>query len=273
MNRPLGDHDYAVGYDNQGAPPAALGAAGKAVMQKLLRADPSLLLRWALIAAGVLVAFGLVFHKFETLFAGLLGLLGGLGAFIGVLRAAEQQVGAAQQAAKDQIAAMQQQIDDTKAARAEDEKHKREVERAYVAGGGLRLMAQIPLGQTIVFRDLFELHITNHGKPPARLYHVAVGFCDAAALPAAPRYDEYRFPWYDAIGPGAQSRRVTDVHIPPRRYERTAICGRYYWRDIWDHDWSSGFVYEIPSNAARGNVSISIEAPASYWDDRPGDCP
>jgi hypothetical protein len=118
--------------------------------------------------------------------------------------------------------------------------------------------------------DRFELHINNHGKTPARLHHVAIGFFDASKAPPAPKY-EVLFPCDDAIGPGAQSRVLRTVDIPAEHYARTAICGRYYWDDIWGRHWSSGFVYEIPSEAARG--SISIETSPAYWDDRQGDCP
>jgi hypothetical protein len=162
--------------------------------------------RTGLAVVVVLVVIGLVFHKVETLVAGLLGLLAGIIAYVGALRAAERQVSATQEAAAKQVAAMQSQLDDVRAARQEEEAHAREVERAYVSGGGARLIVQrqapddlasgvyeqsvgvIELADgTRVLRlptDLFELHINNHGKTPARLHHVAIGFRNAAALPS-----------------------------------------------------------------------------------------
>lgn len=93
-------------------------------------------------------------------------------------------------------------------------------------------------------------------------------------LPPQPPYG-IPFPCRDAIGPGVQSRRIKAIRIEGP--EPIAICGRYYWDDIWGKHWSSGFVYEIPSEArlieTNDNTSISIEAPAAYWDDRPGDYP
>ncbi len=205
-----------------------------------------------------------ILARWQSLIAGLLGLLAGIVAFVGALIAAYWQVRTMRRTAAAQVAAMQSQLDDAKAARLENEEHLREVERAYVSGGGARLMNPT---------NLFELHINNHGKTPARLHHVAIGFCDASALPPEPVYDENRFPWNDAIGPGVQSRVIKQVRTPEGRYARMAICGRYYWDDIWGRHWSSGFVYEIPSAAAHGNASISIETPRSngrskYWDDR-----
>jgi hypothetical protein len=229
-------------------------------------------------------------YNWQSLIAGGLGLLAGIIAFLGALIAANRQVKTARQAAAEQVGAVQRQLDDARAAREEDEQHRREIERAYVSGGGAR--AIIPLrdeagldqldnasrisqidGSTILLvpTGRFELHINNHGKTPAYLHHVAFGFCDVSALPPEPVY-QAPFPFSDAIGPGVQSRIITTVHIP-EDYARTAICGRYYWDDIWGRHWSSGFVYEIPSGAAHENASISIEASPAYWDTRPDDPP
>jgi hypothetical protein len=171
------------------------------------------------------------------------------------------------------VRAINNQIADLRAARQKDEELRREVERAYVSGGGARIVGTDAAPAPT---NLFELHIINHGKTSARLHHVAVGFCDASALPPEPVYEDL-FPFNDAIGPDVQSRRIGTVEIPEARYARIAICGRYYWNDIWGKNWSSGFVYEIPSSTAiiagLDNASISIEAPPAYWDDRPGDYP
>jgi hypothetical protein len=170
----------------------------------------------------------------QTLVAGVIG--GGLTLAAGIL------------AYRGARGAAQQQI-------AEDKERAREVERAYVSGGGWRLIDRrlvepddadlgdlyeqsvrtVERGDEMILSipsDRFELHINNHGKTPARLHHVAVGFCDASALPPEPVYQD-PFPWRDAIGPGMQSRVIKTVDIPVGRYARTAICGRYYWEDIW----------------------------------------
>jgi hypothetical protein len=116
-------------------------------MVRLFRADPGLQLRWALIAAAVLVVFGLVFHKFETLVAGLLGFIGGLGAFIGVLRAAEQQVAAARQAAKDQVEAIQ-------AERKQTDEQRLIVVKMAVRAEGWRLDKEVARVSLLFTRDL-----------------------------------------------------------------------------------------------------------------------
>jgi hypothetical protein len=58
------------------------------------------------------------------------------------------------------------------------------------------------------------------------------------------------------------------VDYPAMRWVRMAICGRFYWTDVLDREWSSGFVYEIASGNAEQNDSISIETPRLYWQDR-----
>jgi hypothetical protein len=168
-------------------------------------------------------------------------------------------------------------------------RHNREVERAYVAGGGIRQLAtvlyagqptpaQIPLnGQSFQQQDgrfvvvapngQFEVHINNHGKTTARTHHFQWGFCDASSRPPLPIQYGPLLPLRDDIGPATQSRVVTTVPIQPQPSGRTAVFGRFHWDDIWGNHWSSGFTYEIPSGPVTSNGSISIEAPSEYWAD------
>jgi hypothetical protein len=148
-----------------------------------------------------------------------------------------------------------------------------EIERAYVSGGGCRYVevtVQPGVYGGVAERrtptNSFEVHINNHGKTPARVHHFRFCFCDAAApLPQDPPYGGPMI-LRDAIGPGVQGRRVKMVEIPQGQFARIAICGRFYWRDIWDREWSSGFIYEIAPGLP--NDSISIEAPEAYWNDQ-----
>src|SRR6266404_5050328 len=161
-----------------------------------------------------------------------------------------------------------------------------DIERAYVSGGGARQVTQRisrnaavgvednehPIEQsdgTFIIvgpTNRFEVHINNHGKTPARVHHFRVGFFNAAAPPPDPPYGD-RKPLKDTFGPGTQSRRVRVVDIPQGQFARTAICGRFYWDDIWGRHWSSGFAYEIPGPVLP-NDSLSIETPAAYTEDR-----
>jgi hypothetical protein len=162
--------------------------------------------------------------------------------------------------------------------------------RAYVSGGGWRARVERegPIGvrhhplahvietETVPVRwriieplDSFDIHINNHGQTPARLHHIRFGFFDAAApIPDIPPYGDL-IVQVDAIGsPRNQSKFVRRVDYPAARWPRMAICGRFYWTDVLDREWSSGFVYEIASGNAEQNDSISIEAPSVYREDR-----
>jgi hypothetical protein len=160
--------------------------------------------------------------------------------------------------------------------------------RAYVSGGGWRARneRETPIGvpvhpnahviptasgrwTVIEPIDFFDIHINNHGQTPARLHHIRFGFFDATApVPDEPPYGD-RIVQVDAIGsPRNQSKFVRRVEYPATRWARMAICGRFYWTDVLDREWSSGFVYEIASGNAAQNDSISIEAPRVYWEDR-----
>jgi hypothetical protein len=160
--------------------------------------------------------------------------------------------------------------------------------RAYVSGGGWRACNQwesavanpinpdafaspLPNGRFLITAPIgfFDIHINNHGQTPARLHHIRWGFFDAAGtVPNDPPYGDLVVQ-NDAIGsPRNQSKFVRRVEYPSGRWARVAICGRFYWSDVLDREWSSGFVYEIASGNAAQNDSISLEAPRVYWEDR-----
>src|SRR5204863_515533 len=77
-----------------------------------------------------------------------------------------------------------------------------EIERAYVSGGGCRIvsrrlaqgMVQLVEGEELITQSdgtlvivritsRFEVHINNHGKTPSRVHHMRIGFFDAAVDP------------------------------------------------------------------------------------------
>jgi hypothetical protein len=165
-------------------------------------------------------------------------------------------------------------------------RHHREVERAYVSGGGARQLnqrisdanppdagvndvpVQQPDGKFIIVSptDQFEIHINNHGKTPAHLYRIQYGFCDARNVPEEPIYEVTR-KWFDNFGPGTQSRRITSIQIR-NQWPNTAIFGRFFHRDIWGNRRSVGFIYEIASGPALPNDSIPVEAPRAYTQER-----
>jgi hypothetical protein len=147
--------------------------------------------------------------------------------------------------------------------------HSREVDRAYVSGGGTRQLVQYSgNGSTfLVPTDQFDVRINNFGNTPATLHRFRFGFCDATAVPLRPPYGAF-VPLTDSIGPGMRAQHVYYVPIPKLGYPRVAICGRFYWDDIWGNHWSSGFIYEIPAPNTDTNDALSVEAPTAYREER-----
>lgn len=141
---------------------------------------------WKLVAI-VVVALGVILmatQRQDPPFTALVTFVAGVIAYVGALRQADTARDAADRqvaAANRQIAAMENQLADVQAARREDEEFRREVERAYVSGGGglaTRIsVGNVPPGATEIVLNgrpvysvptgEFQLHINNHGKTPA----------------------------------------------------------------------------------------------------------
>jgi hypothetical protein len=102
----------------------------------------------------------------------------------------------------------------------------REIERAYLVGGG---------GVTKQSPHIFVLDVANYGKTPASMKAFAVEICDREEikLPNRPKYLE---PWYkrktfiDEIAAGDKKnilhKLVPDVPNP-------IVYGRFWFQDIW----------------------------------------
>jgi len=155
--------------------------------------------------------------------------------------------------------------------------HSRQVERAYVSGGGAPQVQETDLGtQTVpgvtggsmtrhmgisrIPTGAFVVCVNNYGKTPAGLEWVGIGFCDAENVPETPSYRFlYRWDW---IQPGDRGRPIFTVAIPKLM---TAVYGRFYYLDIFGDRHSCGFINEV---GAEQNRSDPIPAPATYTEER-----
>jgi hypothetical protein len=148
-------------------------------------------------------------------------------------------------------------------------KHSHEVERAYISGGGVAAPEAQDISITYqradtivhltkkVIGGTFQLHINNQGKTPGELLKIGLGFCDAATqIPDEPIYDITTYS--DWIGPGTQSRPVRSFPIPSD-FQSPAVYGRFYYRDIFGREHSSGFILEITHAGTQ-----PILAPKAY---------
>jgi hypothetical protein len=151
-------------------------------------------------------------------------------------------------------------------------RHAPQIERAYISGGGSPLdnivsyeHVNIPAGlgvsgvKSVPVQgrpSVFQLQINNHGKTPGELFQIGIGWCEALTVPTAPNYT--LLPFFDWIGPGAQSRPLSNIPIPTN-LSYPAIYGRFWYRDIFGEEHSSGFI-----NAVGIQSSIPVSAPAVY---------
>jgi hypothetical protein len=140
----------------------------------------------------------------------------------------------------------------------EEIRHQREIERAYISGGG-------PLAPDNPNILLFT--VDNYGKTPAVMLEYAVAFCPLNAIPPTPAYDAPNFPhttFTDRIPPGTMGRPIARIPIPPNMPRPLLVYGRYWFFDIWQIRRTSGFVLVIAADGTHGHVPPNI--PHRYID-------
>jgi hypothetical protein len=138
-------------------------------------------------------------------------------------------------------------------------RHTRNVERAYISGGG-------PLDKNDPNKFLFT--VNNYGKTPGILTEYAVEFCPLDDIPSIPAYKARgykRSGYHDRIPPGGirETRIVASIDIPPLPRPLLAY-GRYWFQDIWKKQHTSGFVLVVDANGTDGHVPTDI--PRAYTD-------
>jgi hypothetical protein len=138
-------------------------------------------------------------------------------------------------------------------------KHLREIERAYISGGG-------PLDANNI--DSFLFTVNNYGKTPGVLLEYAVEFCSMTAIPPVPAYeapDYRRTTFHDRISPGGIKETRVIASIPIPLIDRPMLVyGRYWFEDIWKDLHTSGFVLVIEATGTNPHVPAGI--PRAYTD-------
>jgi hypothetical protein len=127
--------------------------------------------------------------------------------------------------------------------------HGREVERAYVSGGGPHDPAT----------KVFQLQINNYGKTPAILTAISIDFCELSNIPRTPTYR-----WMAAQGtykPGDHGRPVMNYAIPS--LQKPVVYGRFRYIDIWRKSHISSFILAIHPD---GMLPTDISSEYTFWD-------
>jgi len=110
-------------------------------------------------------------------------------------------------------------------------KRHREVERAYIWGGG-------PLDRNNP--KVLVLTVNNYGKTPGLLTEFAVGFCPRTNIPDRPKYT-IREKFHDWIPPVPELvRPVRSIDLPS--FPDPLIFGRLWFEDVWGMKHSTGFM-------------------------------
>jgi len=117
-------------------------------------------------------------------------------------------------------------------------RHSRDVDRAYVSGGG---PGNPPHGP-------FVLCIDNFGRTPATLTEYAVEFCELGAIPARPAYlasgyERTRVRSY-VYPPGTRGDEV--ARIPYHGLQDPVAYGRFWYEDVWRRKHFASFILSLP---------------------------
>jgi hypothetical protein len=139
-------------------------------------------------------------------------------------------------------------------------RHTRNVERAYLSGGG-------PLDANDPNKFIFT--VNNYGKTPGILTEYAVEFCPLTAIPSVPAYQARgytRQAFHDRIPPGGikETRAVASFDIPPLP-RPLLVYGRYWFEDIWKKRHTSGFVLVIHATGTDAHVPNGIPRVYTDW--------
>jgi len=104
-------------------------------------------------------------------------------------------------------------------------RHQRQIERAYISGGGAP-SAKNP--------SEFVLTVQNYGKTRGHVLKFAVDLCLRRDLPPVPKYLEPNFPWVTwraDIAPDGHTIPVTTRLIP--QGPNPVAYGRFRYTDVW----------------------------------------
>jgi hypothetical protein len=141
------------------------------------------------------------------------------------------------------------------------EKTSRELERAYVSGGGPWATAP-PLFPQIMG---FQMTVDNYGKSPATIIEYALEICDANNIPPMPAYmraDYERVPLRATLKPQEKGLVIT-TRAFIRPIPNPVAYGRIWYLDIWKTPHFYSFI--LPADPIGSHARVS-EAHESYTD-------
>jgi len=127
-------------------------------------------------------------------------------------------------------------------------RHARDIDRAYVSGGG---PGNPPDGP-------FILTINNYGRTPATLIECAVEFCELTAIPSRPKYlarDYKRTRSSGIYPPTAHGWDVAQIAYADKQLHEPVVYGRFWYKDIWKKPHHSSFILSLAATPLPINIS------------------
>jgi hypothetical protein len=127
-------------------------------------------------------------------------------------------------------------------------RHAREVDRAYVSGGG---PGNPPDGP-------FYLTINNYGGTPATLIEYAVEFCELGAIPSSPKYLDGGYKRTRGGGiypPGAHGWLVAEIPYAEKQLREPVVYGRFWYEDVWKKQHYHSFILTLAPRSLPTNIS------------------
>jgi hypothetical protein len=136
--------------------------------------------------------------------------------------------------------------------------HTREIERAYVTGGGN--YAKNRLTGAIVVRNgkqVFEVHVGNYGKTPLFLSHYDVRSAKLSDLKSEAkvlcRPVDKVHPFSDRLAPGGHTKAIGEYEIP---IGDDVVYGAFWYQDIWrEKEHRFRFILALGPNDTHSTVS------------------
>jgi len=114
----------------------------------------------------------------------------------------------------------------------------RELERAYVSGGG----PWVELGPLFPGIRGFQMTADNYGKSPATVIGYALEVCERNALPRKPNYR--RIPLRNTIKPQEKGLIIT-TRLFGTPFQNPVAYGRIWYRDVWRKKHYFSFILTI----------------------------
>src|SRR5262245_48133681 len=135
-------------------------------------------------------------------------------------------------------------------------RHARDIDRAYVSGGG---PGNPPDGP-------FILTINNYGRTPATLIEYAVEFCELTAIPPRPKYlarDYKRTPSSGIYPPSAHGWDVAQIPYGHQQLREPVVYGRFWYKGLF----SSWGQRALPAFDSARTCQAANQALADWIDD------